>query len=585
MSSIPIEKGLENSSPHQREPANYLTVDWSLKSWLTTGDHKRIGIMYLISISFFFLLGGIAAGLIRYELTAPAGRVLESETYNKVFSSHGILMIFTFLVVAIPAVFGNFLLPLMIGARDLAFPRLNLLSWYLYMIGGTLILGGMINGGVDSGWTFYVPYSSMYANSNIAIVIVGIFIAGFSSITTGINFIVTTHKMRAPGMTWFRLPLFVWAMYATSVVIILGTPVVAITLLLIVFEKVFQLPIFSPELGGDPVLFQHLFWFYSHPAVYIMILPAFGVQSELIANFARKRIFGYHFVAFSTLAIAGLGFLVWGHHMFISSQSMYQGIVFSLISFLVAVPSAVKIFNWTATLYKGNIRLTSPMIYALSFIGLFTVGGLTGLFLGSLGTDVHLTNTYFIVAHFHYVMVGGSLTAFLGALHYWWPKMTGRLYNESLAKWNAVLVFVGFNLTFFPQFVMGWMGMPRRYHYYYFAPEYQSYHLMSSAGASVLALGLIIPGFYLLKSLANGPKASANPWGAHGLEWETASPPITTNFEQTPIVMDEVYDFDPVLEHEQAQARKALEPTGYEGYEPGALAEPKKDESDLGGKS
>jgi cytochrome c oxidase subunit 1 len=530
---------------------NYLNVAHTIKSWLLTGDHKRIAILYLLSTSFFFALGGIAAGLIRYELTSPAGVVLESETYNKVFSSHGVFMVFTFLVVAIPAIFGNFLLPLMIGARDLAFPRLNLLSWYMYMIGGGLIIWGMIAGGVDAGWTFYTPYSSMYSNTQITTVLVGIFIVGFSSITTGVNFIVTTHKMRAPGMTWFRLPLFVWSMYATSIILVLATPVIAITLLMVVFERAFHLPIFSPELGGDPVLFQHLFWFYSHPAVYIMILPAFGVISELIANFSRKRVFGYHFVAFSSLAIAGLGFLVWGHHMFISSQGMYEGVVFSLISFLVAVPSAIKVFNWTATLYKGNIRLQSPMLYAIGFLGLFTVGGLTGLFLGSMGTDVHLTNTYFIVAHFHYVMVGGTMTAFLGALHYWWPKMTGRMYNDGWAKINALLVFIGFNLTFFPQFIVGWLGMPRRYHYYYFAPEFQAYHIMSSLGASVLALSFLLPAFYLTHSLFKGPKASANPWGAHGLEWEAASPPITTNFVETPIVTDEVYDFDPASEFEQ----------------------------------
>lgn len=541
-----------------RSEANYLTVAHTIKSWLLTGDHKRIAILYLVSTSFFFLLGGLAAGLIRYELTSPAGVVMESETYNKIFTAHGVFMIFTFLVVAIPAIFGNFLLPLMIGARDLAFPRLNLLSWYLYMGGGAIILWGMITGGVDTGWTFYTPYSSMYSNTQVTTVILGIFIVGFSSITTGINFIVTTHKMRAPGMTWFRLPLFVWAMYATSIILILGTPVIAITLLLVVFERAFHLPIFSPELGGDPVLFQHLFWFYSHPAVYIMILPAFGVISEIIANFSRKRIFGYHFVAFSSLAIAGLGFVVWGHHMFISSQSMYEGVVFSLLSFLVAVPSAIKVFNWTFTLYKGHVRLSSPMLYALGFIGLFTVGGLTGLFLGSMGTDVHLTNTYFIVAHFHYVMVGGTMTAFLGALHFWWPKMTGRIYSEPVAKLNAVIVFIGFNLTFFPQFIVGWMGMPRRYHYYYFAPEYQPYHIMSSLGASVLGLGFILPAFYLTYSLFKGKKATANPWHAHGLEWETASPPITTNFDQTPVVLDEVYDFDPTAEYESEDMEEDL---------------------------
>lgn len=536
---------------------NYLTNGHTLKSWLLTTDHKRIAILYLISITFFFGLGGAFAGLIRYELIAPAGNVLESETYNKVFSAHGIIMVFLFLVAVIPATLGNFLLPMMIGARDLAFPRLNLLSWYLFNAGGALVLIALINGGVDTGWTFYTPYSSLYSNTNVSLAITGIFLAGFASITTGMNFIVTVHKMRAPGMTWFRLPLFVWAHYATSVVMILGTPVVAITLLCVVFERTFKLPIFSPELGGDPVLFQHLFWFYSHPAVYIMILPAFGVISELITNFSRKRVFGYHFIAFSSLAIAFLGFLVWGHHMFVSSQSMYQSIVFSLITYLLAVPSAIKIFNWTATMYKGNIRLDTPMIYAIAFMGLFTVGGVTGLHLATVSTDIHLTATYFIVAHFHYVMVGGTITAFLGGLHFWWPKMTGRLYSEGVAKWNALLVFVGFNLTFFPQFVMGFMGMPRRYHYYYFAPEFQPYHLMSSAGATALGLGFAVPIFYLVKSLFTGEKAGANPWGAHGLEWETQSPPITVNFETVPIVTDEVYDFDPVGEHEELMAKLA----------------------------
>jgi cytochrome c oxidase subunit I len=533
---------------------NYLNAEHSIKSWLLTGDHKRIAILYLISISIFFFIGGIFATLIRLELTSPAGVLMESETYNKVFSAHGIVMIFFFLVPSIPAVFGNFFLPIMIGARDLAFPRLNLLSWYFYLLGGTLFLIAMFTGGVDSGWTFYVPYSSIYSNGQVTLSIIGIFIAGFSSIFTGMNFIVTVHKMRAPGMTWFRLPLFVWSMYATSVIIVLGTPVVAITLALVAAERALHIGIFSPELGGDPVLFQHMFWFYSHPAVYIMILPGFGVISELMANFSRKRVFGYHFVAFSSLAIAGLGFLVWGHHMFISSQSMYEGVVFSLISFLVAVPSAIKVFNWTATMYKGSIRLQTPMIYALSFLGLFVVGGLTGLYLASMGTDVHLTNTYFIVAHFHFVMVGGAVTAFMGAMHYWWPKMTGRLYPDTWGKVNSLLMFVGFNLTFLPQFIVGFLGMPRRYHYYYFAPEFAPYHIASSLGASVLAVSFIIPACYLTWSLFKGEKASANPWGAHGLEWETASPPITINFAETPIVRDEVYDFSQTDEYEQLRA-------------------------------
>jgi cytochrome c oxidase subunit 1 len=555
MSAISIPGQTERPAP---ATTNYLNVKAGLWSWLTTGDHKRIAMLYLISVTAFFFVGSMFAGAIRFELTSPVGQLFESETYNKIFSGHGVVMVFLFLVPAIPATLGNFVLPIMIGARDLAFPRLNLLSWYLYIAGGTLISIGLLTGGVDAGWTFYTPYSSVYSNTQVTIVLVGVFVAGFSSITTGLNFIVTVHKMRAPGMTWFRLPLFIWAMYATSVVIMLGTPVVAITLLCVVFERFFHLPIFSPELGGDPILFQHLFWFYSHPAVYIMILPAFGVISELIANFSRKRIFGYHFVAFSTMAIAALGFVVWGHHMFVSSQSMYEGLVFSLISFLVAIPSAIKIFNWTATLYKGNIRLQSPMLFALGFMGLFTVGGLTGLFLGSVGSDVHLTATYFVVAHFHYVMVGGTVLAFLGGLHYWWPKITGRLYSEAYGKISALLVFIGFNVTFFPQFIMGWMGMPRRYHYYYLAPEYQPYHIMSSLGSSVLAIGLILPAFYLTYSLFKGPKASANPWGAHGLEWQVPSPPPTENFTEIPIVTDEVYDFDPVAEYEQQRASQEI---------------------------
>jgi len=535
---------ITNDSLHEEEvPLNYLTNGKTLKSWLLTGDHKRIAILYLISTAVFFMVGGIFASLIRIELTSPTGVLLETETYNKIFSAHGIVMIFLFLIPSIPAVIGNFVLPLMIGARDLAFPRLNLLSWYIFMVGGILIMWSMIIGGVDTGWTFYTPLSTTYSHGSVGLAILGAFFAGFSSIFTGLNFIATIHKMRAPGMTWFRLPLFVWAMYATSIIILLGTPVVAITLALVMVERMTGFGIFSPELGGDPVLFQHLFWFYSHPAVYIMILPGFGVISEIIANFSRKRVFGYHFVAFSSLAIAGLGFLVWGHHMFVSSQSMYQGLVFSLISFLVAVPSAIKTFNWTATLYKGNIRLQTPMIYALCFLMLFTIGGLTGLYLSSMGTDVHLTATYFVVAHFHYVMVGGAITAFLGGIHYWWPKMTGRMYSEGIARINAILVFIGFTATFIPQFIVGFMGMPRRYHYYYFAPEFQVYHIMSTMGAGILGIAFFTPVTYLVYSLFKGPKASANPWGAHGLEWETTSPPDSHNFHHVPIVTDEVYDF------------------------------------------
>jgi len=429
----------------------------------------------------------------------------------------------------------------MIGAKDLAFPKINLLSWYIYTLGGLFTLAATISGGVDTGWTFYTPYSSTYANTAVITTAVGIFITGFSSILTGLNFIVTTHKMRAPGLTWFRLPLFVWSNYATSLIMVLGTPVIAITLLLVGVERGFHIGIFDPKLGGDPLLFQHLFWFYSHPAVYIMVLPGMGVVSELVTCFSRKRIFGYEFVAFASLAIAVLGFLVWGHHMFVSGQSAFAGMIFSFLSFMVAIPSAVKVFNWTATMYKGSISYDAPMLYAMGFIGLFTIGGLTGLFLATLAIDVHVTDTYFIVAHFHYIMVGGTVMAYLGGIHFWWPKISGRLYPEGWARFAALIVFVGFNLTFFPQFILGYLGMPRRYHAY--PPEFQVLNVMSSAGASILAVGYLLPMVYLAWSMRYGKAAGDNPWDATGLEWQTPSPPPTENFEETPVVTWEAYDY------------------------------------------
>lgn len=531
----------DGSADEKKSAVDYLNVANTIKSWILTGDHKRIAMMYLVAVSVAFLLGGLAAGLIRAELTVPKGQFLTNDAYNKVFTAHGVIMIFFFLIPAIPAVLGNFFLPIMIGARDLAFPRLNLLSLYVYIAALMMGLGAIVGGGVDTGWTFYTPFSSVYSNSNVALTIMAAFVAGFSSIFTGLNFIVTVHKMRAPGMTWFRLPLFVWALYATSVIIMLGTPVVAITLALVVVERCLGFGIFSPELGGDPVLFQHLFWFYSHPAVYIMILPSMGVINEVIAANCKKRVFGYEFVAFSTLAIAVFGFIVWGHHMFATSQSMYLGMVFSVLSFLVAVPSAVKIFNWVTTMYKGSVELSSHMLYVIGFLGLFTIGGLTGLYLSSLATDIHLTATYFVVAHFHYVMVGGTATGFLAGLHFWWPKMTGRMYSEFWGKISAALVFIGFNLTFFPQFIVGYLGMPRRYHFY--PPEYQLWHIMSSAGSIVLGFGFLLPVFYLLASLKSGKKAGNNPWGAVGLEWLTTSPPDPHNFTQIPVVTWEAYEY------------------------------------------
>ncbi|MBI4537324.1 MAG: cbb3-type cytochrome c oxidase subunit I [candidate division NC10 bacterium] len=522
-------------------PANYLSVDPGVMSWLLTKDHKRIGILYLVSISVFFLVGAVSAAVIRLSLFTPEGALLHGQAYNKMFSLHGISMIFFFLIPSIPAVLGNFLLPLMIGARDVAFPRLNLLSWYIFVLGGASTLIAATTGGVDTGWTFYTPFSSIYSNTNVTLTAVGVFITGFSSILTGLNFLVTIHKMRAPGLSWSRLPLFVWAHYATSLIMILGTPVVAITLLMVGLERGLGIGLFDPALGGDPILFQHLFWFYSHPAVYIMILPSMGVVSEVIACFSRKRIFGYEFVAGSSLAIAVIGFFVWGHHMFVSGQSVYAGLVFSLLSFLVAIPSGVKVFNWTATLYKGSVAYHAPMLYALGFIGLFTIGGLTGLFLATLGTDVHLTDTYFVVAHFHYIMVGGAITGFMGGLHFWWPKITGWLYPEGWSRAAALLLFVGFNLTFFPQFILGYNGMLRRT--YTYPPEFQVLNVMSTAGASILAVGYLIPVIYLLWSLRYGQAAGPNPWGATGLEWTAPSPPPPGNFEKIPVVTEEAYAY------------------------------------------
>ncbi|MDT7542326.1 MAG: cytochrome c oxidase subunit [Acidobacteriota bacterium] len=542
-------------SPRSFEPrvrfahTNYINAHYGIKSWLLTRDHKRIALLYLASITLFFILGGIYAMMIRLELLTPANDLFVPATYNKLFTQHGIIMIFFFLIPSIPAVLGNFLVPLMIGAKDLAFPRINLLSWYLYIIAAGIVIWALLNGGVDTGWTFYTPYSTTFSNSYVVAVGLGIFVNGFSSILTGLNFIVTIHTMRAPGMTWFRLPLFIWSTYATSLIMVLGTPVIAITILLVALERLAHIGIFDPRLGGDPVLFQHFFWFYSHPAVYIMILPSMGVVSELISTHSRKNIFGYTFVAFSSLAIAVFGFLVWGHHLFTSSQSVYAGMIFSVISFTVAIPSAVKVFNWTATLYKGSISYSTPMLYAMGFIGLFTIGGLTGLFLASLGTDVHLTDTYFIVAHFHYIMVGGALMGYLGGLHNWWPKITGRMYPEGWGRFSALVIFVGFNLTFFPQFLLGTLGMPRRYAAYPAdEPVWQVLNVMSTAGASILAVGLLIPGIYFIWSMRYGKFAPANPWPATGLEWRTPSPPPTENFIVTPVVTWEAYEYRPVEE-------------------------------------
>jgi cytochrome c oxidase subunit I len=520
---------------------NYLNADYGWKSWLFTTDHKRIALLYLFSITAFFFVGGAFAVGMRINLLSPNG-LFAHDTYNKLFTMHGIIMVFFFLVPSIPATLGNFLIPIMIGAKDLAFPRINLLSWYIYIGGGIFALTAIVRGGVDTGWTFYAPFSTTYSNTHVILAALGVFIAGFSSILTGLNFIVTIHTMRCPGMTWGRLPLFVWGHYATSIIQVLGTPVLAITIFLLGLERLLHAGIFDPTLGGDPVLFQHLFWFYSHPAVYIMILPGMAVMSELVSCFSRKAIFGYSFVAYSSIAIAVLGFLVWGHHLFVAGQSMYASMVFSFISFLVAVPSAIKVFNWTATMYRGSISYDTPMLYAFGFIGLFTIGGLTGLFLATMAIDVHVTDTYFVIAHFHYVMVGGMVMAYLGGIHFWFPKITGRLYPEGWAKFAALVIFVGFNLTFFPQFILGYLGMPRRYATY--AEEFHVLNVMSTAGASILGIGYLIPMIYLAWAWRHGPISPQNPWHAKGLEWEQSpTPPPTFNFIEPPVVTEAAYNY------------------------------------------
>jgi len=534
----PAAAGLERA----RED-NYLTHATGIRSWLFTLDHKRIGVLYMIAVLTSFLLGGIFALLVRTELLSPGGpqdrTIVSADAYNILFTLHGAIMIFLFIIPSTPAILGNFILPMMLGAKDVAFPRLNLASWYLYMVGAALAVLSIVLGGVDTGWTFYTPYSTTTGTAVVPLVL-GVFVLGFSSIFTGLNFVVTMHKLRARGMGWYKMPLFPWSLYATAILQIIATPVLGITVLLLVVERVFGVGIFDPRLGGDPVLFQHFFWFYSHPAVYIMILPAMGIMSELIPTFSRKHIFGYKYIAWSSVAIAIFSFLVWGHHMFVSTQSVLASTIFSLLTFSVAIPSAVKVFNWLATMYKGSIRLDTPMLYALSFLFLFTIGGLTGLFLGSLATNVHLHETYFVVAHFHYVMFGGAVIAFLGGLHYWWPKMFGRMYNEALGRLSCFLVFVGFNLTFFPQFVMGAHGMPRRY--YHYVAQFHSYHVLSTVGSYVLAIGFFLMAGYLLHSLFRGKKAPDNPWGSNSLEWKTSSPPPVENFRET-VPLEDPYDY------------------------------------------
>lgn len=558
---IPIP-GAHSADAHGDPDANYLKASRGMGSWLTTLDHKRIGLMYLTMVCLAFFTGGVFALLIRLELFSRGRTIMDAETYNRFFTLHGAIMVFLFIIPSVPAALGNFFLPIMIGAKDVAFPRLNLFSYYIYLLGAAVALTSIIMGSVDTGWTFYTPYSVQTQNSVISMTL-GAFILGFSSILTGLNFLVTVHTMRAPGCTWSRLPLFVWGMYATALIQVLATPVLAITLLLLIAERFFGIGIFDPKLGGDPVLFQHFFWFYSHPAVYIMIVPGMAITSELIATFSRRAIFGQFAIAMSSISLAVLGFLVWGHHLFAAGMSEYATMAFSALTFLVAIPSGVKVFNWTATIYKGSIVWASPMLYAMAFIFLFTIGGLTGLFLGTLNVDIHLTDTYFVVAHFHYVMMGGTVIAFVGGLLYWWPKMTGKMHDEVKAKIGFVFVFIGFNTVFIPQFIMGSRGMPRRY--YDYLPQYEIFHRISTVGSWILGTGLLITGYTLLEALWRGKRAPRNPWGSAGYEWMTDTPPCLANFHETPVFTRGPYDYHLATPEELATGWDEVEQPGKKG--------------------
>ena len=548
MTTINLSQPLDTAT----RPDNYLTHTRGFMSWAFTLDHKRIGVMYMVSVLISFFVGGVFALLARTELLTPGQTIpgVTADVYNHFFTLHGAIMVFLVIIPSIPAALGNIILPIMLGAKDVAFPRLNLFSYYLWVTGAVLCVVSLAMGGFDTGWTFYTPYSTTTTTGGVIPVLTGVFILGFSSIFTGLNFIVTVHKLRPPGMTWFRMPLFLWALYATAIIQVLATPVLAITVCLLIVERTMNIGIFNPSMGGDPVLYQHFFWFYSHPAVYIMIVPAMGIISEIISVHSHRQIFGYRFIAFSSIAIAMFSFIVWGHHMFVSGQSGLMNTIFSLISFSVAIPSAVKTFNWTMTLYKGTISLTAPMMYGLSFIFLFTIGGLTGIHLATLNTDVHLHDTYFVVAHFHYVMMGSALIGMIGGLHHWWPKMTGRMYNEKAAIIACIIIFVGFNITFFTQFMLGSQGMPRRY--YDYLPEFQIYHVISTIGAYIMACGFFLCAACFVQSLLGGKKAPANPWGGRSLEWQCTSPPPHDNFSSPPTVGN-CYDFSMLRWDEKEQ--------------------------------
>ncbi len=517
-----------------------------IRSWLLTMDHKRIGIMYLFSILFWFLLAVLLGGLIRLELMFVGETFLSAEMYNSAFTLHGVIMIFLFIIPGIPAIFGNFFLPMQIGTDDVFFPKLNLLSWYLYMAGGFIAIVSLFSDGFpDTGWTFYVPFS-IATKTNVSTAVFAAFVLGMASMLTGLNFITTIHRLRHKDMGWMQIPLFTWSLYATSWVQLLATPVVSITLLLVIIERYFNVGLFDPAKGGDPILYQHLFWMYSHPAVYIMILPGMGVISEIIPVFARKSIFGYKAIVASSMAIAIAGSLVWAHHMYTSGMSDTAIFVFSLLTFVVAIPSAIKVFSWVSTLYKGSIQMAPPLFLSLCFIYLFSVGGLTGLVLGAVGPDIHVHDTHFVVSHFHFTMFGGTGFAFFAALHYWWPKMFGRMYDFKKAYIGAVLLTGGFMFHYVPMFILGLQGMPRRYFDY--LPRYETGNFYAGFGAAFMIAGIFLMVINLISSLRKERNASSDPWGGTTLEWQTPSPPPLHNFITEPEILAFPYDFTGVVE-------------------------------------
>ncbi|HVE87673.1 MAG TPA: cbb3-type cytochrome c oxidase subunit I [Myxococcales bacterium] len=529
----------DTPAPGPRVPS-YLAGGTTIRAGLLTVDHKRIAILYLVSVLVGLFLGGMFAMAIRLELLTPGPTIMEALTYNRMFTLHGVTMIFLFMIPAIPSVFGNFFLPIMLGAKDVAFPKLNLLSWYLYILGAALALWAMIHGGADTGWTFYTPYSTT-TPTKVVPILLGAFVIGLSSVLTGLNFIVSIHTLRAPGLKWTRLPLFLWSLYGTAIIQILATPVLGLVLLLVAAENAFGFGLFDPARGGDPVMFQHLFWFYSHPAVYIMVLPAMGVISETISTFSRKNIFGYKMVAFSSLGIAFVGFFTWGHHLFVSGQSTFDAGAFGILSMFVGVFTAIKVFNWVATLYKGAISFTTPFAYICGFLYFLVFGGMTGVAVATVSLDVHWHDTYFVVAHFHFIMVGAVMMAFLAGLHYWFPKMFGKTYHEGWGLVAASLIVLGFNATFIPQFLLGNAGMPRRYYAYH--ESFQALNVASTAGATLLLFGFVIIAIYLTLAFRFGARAGPNPWGSRGFEWVTSSPPVTENFPGEVEITGTPYDY------------------------------------------